>query len=140
MPDAVVLGFDFGMKRIGVAIGSTTLQQARPLMTLPAQKGVPSWEKIQGLIDEWEVSQLVVGLPLKMDDSRQKVTEAAMQFAQALQARFKLPVAQVDERLSTVAAREELFTEGGYRKIKQSEVDSVAAKLILDQWLRTHSI
>ncbi|CEK11427.1 Holliday junction resolvase RuvX [Legionella hackeliae] len=136
MPAGVFLGFDFGYKRIGVAVGQQVTSTARPLTTLDAKLGVPNWDAVQKIVVEWRPEALIVGLPTRIDDSEQYTTAAARNFAQELQQRFSLPVHLVDERLSTVEARAQLFAEGGYRKIKQSKVDSFAACIILQQWLQ----
>lgn len=136
MLDGVFLGFDFGYKRIGVAVGQQITCSARPLTTLDARLGVPNWDAVQKIITEWCPQALVVGLPTCIDDSEQYTTAASRGFARQLRKRFLLPVHLVDERLTTVEARAQLFAEGGYRKIKQSEVDSYAACIILEQWLQ----
>jgi putative holliday junction resolvase len=136
MPEGVYLGFDFGYKRIGVAVGQQVTCCARPLSTLAAKLGVPDWDKVQKIISEWRPQALIVGLPTSLDDSEQYTTAAARDFAAELQKRFSLAVHLVDERLSTVEARTRLFAAGGYRKIKQSQVDSYAACIILEQWLQ----
>lgn len=136
MPEGVYLGFDFGYKRIGVAVGQQITCSARPLQTLDAKLGVPDWNLVQKIIAEWHPQALIVGLPTCIDDSEQYTTAAARGFARQLRKRFLLPVHLVDERLSTVEARSQLFAEGGYRKIKQSQVDSFAACIILEQWLQ----
>ncbi|MBA2656992.1 MAG: Holliday junction resolvase RuvX [Tatlockia sp.] len=136
MSDGVFLGFDFGYKRIGVAVGQQITCQARPLQTLDANRGVPNWDVVQKLVREWRPKGLIVGLPTCIDDSEQYTTKAARVFANKLASLFLLPVHLVDERLSTVEARSRLFAEGGYRKIKQSQVDSFAACVILEQWLQ----
>lgn len=136
MPEGVFLGFDFGYKRIGVAVGQQITCSARPLLTLDAKLGVPNWDKVQKIIKEWRPQALIVGLPTCIDNTEQYTTEAARNFAQQLEERFSLPVHLVDERLSTVEARAQLFAKGGYRKIVQSQVDSFAACIILEQWLQ----
>jgi putative Holliday junction resolvase len=105
-------------------------------MTLDAKLGVPHWDAVQKLLAEWKPIALVVGLPTCIDDTEQYTTAAAKGFARQLRRRFMLPVHLVDERLSTVEARSQLFAKGGYRKIKNTEVDSVAACVILEQWLK----
>lgn len=135
MTSSVYLGFDFGYKRIGMAVGQMITQSARPLTTLEATKGVPDWVLLKKLLDTWRPLALIVGLPTCIDDTEQFTTIAAQKFAHELEKRFSLPVHLVDERLSTIEARARLFQEGGYRKIKNSEVDSVAACVILEQWL-----
>ena len=94
----ILLGFDFGMKRIGVAVGQTVTKTARPLETLKAKQGVPHWEKILKLIKTWQPDALIVGIPLNMDGTPQPLTEAAEQFANELKKRFELPVYGIDER------------------------------------------
>lgn len=129
------IGFDFGYKRIGVATGQDITKTAQPLTTLNAKKGIPDWPAVDKLIKEWRPKALVVGLPTCIDDTEQYTTGASKAFAASLEERYTLPVYMTDERLSTVEARARLFEEGGYRKIKGSEVDCVAACIILEQWL-----
>ncbi len=135
----ILLGFDFGMKRIGVAVGQTITQSARPLVTLKAKQGVPSWELLNKLIKTWQPNALVVGIPLNMDGTEQPLTQAAQAFSAALKQRYELPVYGVDERLSTKDARERLFSQGGYKALQDGQVDSVAAQLILQNWLIGHN-
>jgi putative holliday junction resolvase len=136
MPDGVYLGFDFGYKRIGVAVGQRLTCSASPLATISAQTGVPDWNVIAKIIAQWIPQALIVGVPTCIDGRALYTTGAARRFAKELRKRFALPVHLVDERLSTVEAREQLFKQGGYRKIKQTEVDSIAACVILEQWLQ----
>lgn len=136
MRDGMYLGFDFGYKRIGVAVGQRLTGSASPLAILDAKLGVPDWDKIQSLINQWRPVGLIVGLPTCLDDAPLYTTAASRGFARQLRKRFLLPVHLVDERLSTVEARAHLFSEGGYRKLKKSEIDSIAACIILEQWLQ----
>lgn len=136
MPSGVYLGFDFGYKRIGVAVGQSITQTARPLATLAAKEGIPDWSFVEKLMREWRPQALIVGLPTCIDDSEQYTTAAAKGFARQLRKRFALPVHLVDERLSTVEARAQLFAEGGYRKIQKTAIDGIAACIILEQWLQ----
>jgi len=135
----ILLGFDFGMKRIGVAVGQTITQTARPLTTLKANQGIPQWEELNKLIKTWQPDALVVGIPLNMDGTEQPLTYAAQQFSVVLKQRYELPVYGIDERLSTRAARERLFKQGGYKALQDGQVDSVAAQLILQNWLIGHN-
>ncbi|WP_133128925.1 Holliday junction resolvase RuvX [Legionella nagasakiensis] len=136
MREGVFLGFDFGYKRIGVAVGQRLTASASPLITLEAKQGVPDWDSIQKLINDWRPAGLIVGLPTTLNDGKLYTTKASKTFASELRERFSLPVYLVDERLSTVEARAHLFAQGGYRKIKQAEIDSIAACIILEQWLQ----
>jgi putative holliday junction resolvase len=136
MPDPVYLGFDFGYKRIGVAVGQRLTCTANPLSTIAATKGVPCWSLIAALIKQWRPDAFIVGFPTRIDGGPLYVTKPAKRFADALKTKFDLPVFLVDERLSTVEARAQLFARGGYRKLKQAEIDSCAACIILEQWLQ----
>lgn len=133
-PPQILLSFDFGMKRIGVAIGQTITKTARPLQTLAAKSGKPNWEELNRLIKKWQPDALVVGIPLNMDGSLQKISTNAQQFAEDLKLRFQLPVYEVDERLTTKDAREKLFAKGGFKALQDGQVDQVAAQLILQNW------
>lgn len=136
MPEGVFLGFDFGYKRIGLAVGQHITCRAQPLSTLDAKQGIPDWNTVEKIIKEWNPQALIVGLPTCIDDTEQYTTKAARNFAKKLGKLFPLPVHLVDERLSTVEARAQLFAKGGYRRIKQSQIDSFAACIILEQWLQ----
>lgn len=129
-----LIAFDFGMKRIGVAVGQTLTGTASPLPPLPAQNGQPDWNALEKVLKAWSPARLVVGLPLNMDGTEQPLTVAAKKFAARLHGRFGHPVDTIDERLSTVAVREELFAQGGYRALQKKSVDSRAACLILEGW------
>ena len=130
----IVLGFDFGLKKIGVAIGQVITRTASPLTILKANRGMPDWSLIKKLIMEWDADALIVGLPLNMDGTEQWITECTRQFATTLEKQFHLPVYLVDERLTTVAAKDDLHTHlKGSARFNQ--VDSVSAKLIVESWL-----
>lgn len=139
MDAKILIGFDFGMKRIGVAIGQTITQTARPLDTIHAKDGIPNWQAIASLIQKWLPGALVVGIPLNMDGTEQKITVNARQFAESLRQRFQLPVHEIDERLTTKDAKERLFTEGGFKALQDGQVDRVAAQLILQNWFAEQS-
>ncbi len=130
-----LLGFDFGMKRIGVAVGQTVTKTARPLGVVRATEGAPQWDVLAKLIDTWKPDALVVGIPLNMDGTEQRLTFAAKQFANLLEERFQLPVHGMDERLTSVEAKDRTFNEGGYKALQNTQIDSVAAQLILQNWL-----
>jgi putative Holliday junction resolvase len=136
MPKGIYLGFDFGYKRIGVAVGQLLTCSASPLPTLDAKQGIPHWPAVQKLITQWNPEAFIVGLPTCIDDSELYTTVAARRFAKQLSKHFALPVHLVDERLSTVEARGQLFAQGGYKKLKKTAIDGIAACLILEQWLQ----
>lgn len=122
-----VLGFDFGEKRIGVAVGQPLTGTATPLESLRNRNGRVDWPAVEALVGNWRPVALVVGNPLNMDGTRQRVTDLADAFARELEKRFGLPVHRCDERLSTYEARD--------RTKRQRDVDAVAAQVILESWL-----
>jgi putative holliday junction resolvase len=130
-----LLGFDFGMKSIGIAYGQTLTKTTRPLTAVKAHNGTPRWEQIEKLIKTWQPDALIVGIPLNMDGTQQSITDAAKQFADKLHKYFKLPVHQADERLTTIAAKEELFSDKGYKALTKANIDAKSAQLILENWM-----
>ena len=131
-----VLGFDFGLKHIGVATGQTFTRTAQPLTSVSAEQGNPNWNQIIDLIKTWKPDALIVGIPLNMDGTEQPLTQIARNFLHELEQRFLLPVYAVDERLSTVEARARLFEKGGYKALNKKAIDSVSAQLIVESWLQ----
>ncbi len=131
-----LLAFDFGTRQIGVAIGQTLLGSANPLTVLKARDGVPNWSQIEDLLKKWQPDQLLVGLPLNMDDSESEFCARTRKFARRLHGRFGLQVSMVDERLSTFEAkqiiREQGKRQGSYR---DQPIDDLAAVMILKSWL-----
>ena len=131
-----VIAFDYGEKRIGVAIGQSITGTANPLKPLSAKDGQPDWQKVDQLLKEWQPDYLLVGLPLNMDKTEQLLTKRAQKFANRLHGRFGMKVNMMDERLSSVEAREQLFTDNGFKGLKKNSIDSQAACLILESWFR----
>ncbi len=138
MQNETLLGFDFGTKSIGVAVGQQLTGTARPLTALKAQEGTPDWGLIEKLISEWQPNYVVVGLPLNMDGTEQPLTARARKFAARLHGRFGVRVELQDERLSTVEARADLFERGGFRALQKGQVDSQSAVIILQDWFESH--
>jgi putative holliday junction resolvase len=131
----VLLGFDFGLRRIGIATGQGLTDTASPLMAIKARDGIPDWDALERLITEWMPSALVVGLPLNMDGSDSEMSARARKFANRLHGRFGLPVHLADERLSTHEAR----AITGYRGRagdQDGALDAAAAACILERWLK----
>ncbi len=122
-----LLCFDYGRKRIGVAIGQTLTGTASPLETVAVIKGIPDWDSISRIIRQWNPRALVVGYPLNMDGSSQSMTRTAVRFMSQLRHRFGLPVYQADERLSSYEAKS--------RMKSTRNLDAVAAQAILETWL-----
>lgn len=132
---SIYLAFDFGTKNIGVAIGQKITKSATPLTPLQAQHGVPKWSEIEKLIKTWQPQALIVGVPYKSDGNDLKVTKLALKFIDQLKQRYPLPVHPAEERLTTKAARAEIFARGGYKALQNESVDGVAAKIILEEWM-----
>jgi putative Holliday junction resolvase len=126
------LGFDFGLKRIGVAVGQDLTCSATALETMAAVNGKPQWDSVEKLLQQWQPHALVVGLPLNMDGTETEITPRARRFGNQLRERFKLPVHYMDERLSTIEA-ERLIAQSGSKRGADS--DKLAAQLILQSWL-----
>lgn len=141
MPERIegpILGFDFGLRRTGVAVGETTTGSSRPLRTLACSNGQPDWQEVANLLSEWQPSALVVGIPGLHRDEPQAVTEAAERFARRLEGRFRLPVHRVDEELSSHEAETRLKNRGRRGdKLRRDKalIDSAAAAIILETWL-----
>jgi putative Holliday junction resolvase len=123
MADEVVLGFDFGERRTGIAIANTVTRQARPLTTIEAQTGAARWSAVLSLVEEWLPARFVVGIPRHPDGTSHEMTARCERFARQLEGRYGRPVARVDERYSSAVAR------------AGADVDAVAAAVILQQWL-----
>jgi putative Holliday junction resolvase len=129
------LGFDFGMKNIGVAVGQDLTHTANPLTVIKAREGIPNWGQIQALIDQWQPQQLIVGLPFSMDGTEQEMTQAARRFGNRLKGRFHLPVEWQDERLSTFETLDQLGIQSKMQSNNREDVDRISAQLILQSWL-----
>ncbi len=130
-----VMGFDFGMKNIGVAVGQQLTGTASGLTALKARDGIPDWQQIADLIQQWQPRQLVVGLPLNMDGSEQHMTAAARKFGNRLNNRFNIPVAWQDERLTTYEAVAAMGLRNKFQSANRSDVDRLSAQIILQSWL-----
>ena len=129
---AVLLGFDYGTHKIGVAVGQALTRTATPLETLGMVNEKPDWQRIARLLDEWCPQAAVVGHPFEMTDREADNAAGAKRFARQLQGRFHLPVHLADERLTSREAWAQLGEKAGK---DPTRVDSYAAKLILETWL-----
>ena len=128
------LGFDFGLKKIGLAVGQFVTLTASPLQFIKVKESGPDWDEIAKMIKEWRPQCLVVGLPKSIAGEPLSVTQHVLTFAHEL-SRFNLPVHLTDERLTTKEARQALFDHGGFKALSYGKVDSVAAAIILEQWM-----
>ncbi len=130
-----ILGLDFGMKNIGIAVGQELTRTANPLTAIKARDGIPDWEQIAQLLQEWQPALLIVGLPLNMDGTEQTMTAAARRFGNRLHGRFGLPVEWQDERLTTYEALDQMGIRSKMDSRQRSDVDQLSAQLILQSWL-----
>lgn len=131
------LGFDFGLGWIGVAAGQTVTQTASPLPPLRARNGIPNWDDIDALVEEWQPVGFVVGIPYNMDGTESEMGIRANKFRKRLHGRYGLPAVAVDERLSSREARQHLGVRGqSLSRARQAQVDSLAAQLILETYLQ----
>jgi putative Holliday junction resolvase len=142
MPEAtpqVVLAFDFGLKRIGLASGATLTGSAAPLAAI-RNGAAPDWQAIDRQVAALHPGQLLVGNPYNADGSPGALSAAASGFAAALAQRYGLPVARVDERYSSLDAaarlRERRASGRRRRRVQRADVDSAAAAVILERWLQ----
>jgi putative Holliday junction resolvase len=126
-----LLGFDYGSRKIGVAVGQTVTGTASALETLYLVNQKPDWKRIASLIEEWRPEALVVGLPLNVDDSETDATQPALRFSRQLEGRFHIKVYLADERFSSFEARDRL----SHKAKRWEDYDAIAAKLILETWL-----
>ncbi len=138
MHEGVILAFDFGTRRIGVAIGEMMLGSARPLTTIAVEANAARFAAIGKLIDDWRPSRLVVGLPLALDGSEHEMSARCRRFAGQLESRYRLPVELVDERLTSVAAEERLKERGLDWQTRKGTLDAEAAAVILQDYFDRH--
>jgi putative Holliday junction resolvase len=129
------MAFDYGLRQIGVAVGNSLLRSTQPLTVIQAKEGVPNWQALTQLIEEWQPQLLVVGDPLNMDGSESELCRRARKFARRLHGRLGLPVEMADERLTSFEAKQ-ISRERGHRgNYKREPIDSQAAELVLQTWL-----
>jgi putative Holliday junction resolvase len=129
-----VLAFDFGERRIGVAMGESLLGIAHPLTTIDAKDSRTRFAAIAALIAEWQPALLLVGLPAHMDGTEHEMSRRCRKFARSLEGRYHVPVQLVDERLTSWEAGETLHQAGVPGKKHKAALDQVAAQLILQSY------
>ena len=134
IPQGTLLAFDFGTKRIGIAVGNTLLRQANPLTTINEEKTAPRFAGIAALLNEWQPSVLVVGLPSNDDGTPHELTALCRRFANRLKGRFGLPTILVDERYTSAAASEQLNQAGIHGRKQKDVIDQYAAQQILQAY------
>ncbi|MEE9320948.1 MAG: Holliday junction resolvase RuvX [Granulosicoccus sp.] len=139
-PHGTCMAFDYGSRRIGVAVGETLTGTTQPLSIVGNTNGTPDWQSIDKLLAEWQPVLLVVGWPLTVSGEEQDITAHVRGFIKKLVSRTALPVFAADERFSSMAAQTELKRQrsSGQRRRKTShaDVDTLAAALILENWFK----
>jgi putative Holliday junction resolvase len=134
VPSGTLLAFDFGTKRIGIAVGNTLLRRAHPLVTIADEKTDVRFAAIAALVKEWQPSALVVGLPSNDDGTPHQLTALCRRFANRLKGRFNLPTILLDERYTSLAASAQLNEEGIHGMKQKTLIDQYAAQQILQAY------
>lgn len=133
------LGIDYGLKNIGLAYGQSLTQTAQALPAIKAKDGIPNWEQMEQVLSQWQPDIVVIGLPLNMDGSESELCKRVRKFGNRLHGRFNAQIDYMDERLSSVAVKEEEKARGHKGDYGKNPIDSLAAQLILEDWLRAYS-
>ncbi len=130
--EATILAFDFGLARIGVAIGNLLTRTARPLRIVSWKTNTAKWTEINKVFEEWQPQAAVVGIPCHKDGNSTSVTPTCRRFANQLRGRFNIPVFEVDEQYSSVEAQS--------RHLGEKNIDDEAACVILERWLSSYGV
>ena len=130
-----IIGFDFGQKRIGVAIGNNISKSAQALITIESASNNQKFEAIQKIMDEWQPVSIVVGVPFNVDGSEHKVTNLCKKFAKQLEQKYALPIYLIDERYTSIEASYEIQDKKIDLKKRKLLIDQIAAKIILQSYL-----
>jgi putative Holliday junction resolvase len=130
-----VLGFDFGQKRIGIAVGNNISKTARALTTIDSLSNNQKFELIQKIIEEWQPVSIVVGVPFNVDGSEHRITNLSKKFAKQLEQKYSLPTHLIDERYTSIEASHEIKDKKIDLKKKKLLIDQIAAKIILQSYL-----
>ena len=133
-PVQTLLGFDYGLRRIGVAVGQVLTGSATALITVRARDGKPDWDAISRLIADWKPDALVVGIPYHMDGSEQDMTRRAQRFCRQLDGRYGVPVHPAEERLTSYVVESGPTTDA-----EKGGIDPLSAQVILQDWLQQHT-
>lgn len=128
MPNPVYLAFDFGTKRIGLAVGQSITKTATPLTSIISYNGTPNWQQLDKIVKEWQPTSLIVGLALQPDGKDSPTSLKARHLGKLLQQKYQLSVHYIEERLTSVAAKERVTDN-------QKDLDALAAAIILESWM-----
>ena len=127
-----VISFDFGTKKIGVAVGQTETKTSSPLQIVFSKNNAVNWDEIESIVNEWKPNLILVGKPLNMDGSDSDMMGKVDIFYKKLEKISKIPCEYVDERLTSFEARESLT------EIKKDLIDAHSAKILIDQWFNNN--
>ncbi|AMW77685.1 crossover junction endodeoxyribonuclease RuvA [Acinetobacter sp. TGL-Y2] len=140
MPDLkqpkLIMAFDFGTQKTGMAVGSSIIESATPLALFPMRDGIPNWDELLKIVKQHQPNLFLVGLPLNMDDSESELSARARKFARRLRHQTNIETWMVDERLTTREARDELDHYQAQGRGKNVSADSIAAALFIESWYR----
>ena len=140
MPDVnapqMIMAFDFGTQKMGMAVGQSLIQSANPLALFPMKDGIPNWDALLKIVHQYQPNLFLVGLPLNMDDSESELSARARKFARRLRHQTNIETQMVDERLTTREARDELSHYQDQGRGKKIAADSIAAALFIESWYR----
>lgn len=139
MPESAVhliMAFDFGTQKMGMAVGQSLIESATPLALFPMKDGIPNWDELLKLVKQYQPNLFLVGLPLNMDDSESELSTRARKFARRLRHQTNIETLMVDERLTTREARDELDHYQAQGRGKKIAADSIAAALFIKSWYR----
>jgi putative Holliday junction resolvase len=138
-----VLSFDYGLRRIGVAVGNTLTGTAEALETIAAKDGLPDWRAVDRCVAAWRPGAIVAGVPYNGPGRDARLATAALRFADELGSRYGIEVYRVDERLTSREAEDDLRERrrsgAKARRVRRGDVDREAARLLLLQWLRAQA-
>ncbi|WP_010114116.1 Holliday junction resolvase RuvX [Acinetobacter sp. P8-3-8] len=132
----LIMAFDFGTQKMGMAVGSSLIQSVNPLPLFPMKDGIPNWDNLLKIVKQHQPSLFLVGLPLNMDDSESELSTRARKFARRLRHQTNIETLMVDERLTTREARDELEHYQAQGRGKNLAADSIAAALFIESWYR----
>jgi putative Holliday junction resolvase len=136
--DITVLAFDYGTRRVGVAVGNTLVRVAHELATIDGERSDARFHAIEALVSEWQPQRFVVGLPVHADGAEHEMTARARRFARRLEGRFGVPVSLVDERYTTDEAKARMAAAGRGSRRDRGARDAVAAQVILQAYFDEH--
>lgn len=141
MPDLsqpyMIMAFDFGTQKMGMAVGQSMIESANPLALFPMKDGIPNWDELLKIVKQYQPTLFLVGLPLNMDDTESELSARSRKFARRLRHQTNIKTLMVDERLTTREARDELDHYQAQGRGKKLAADSIAAALFIESWYRT---